>query len=332
MSDYASNLIGFKIQLKGNSLNCTRIFQQVFPDDMLLNEYMRSLPITSQLSAKLTHGLASNGKNSSNTVNLNGSNSNNSLGIYFLNQWIKTNSFLNKRQLDLSSWLFEQIKQCVEPLHPVMVSLINNYVIQLFNLNILSENRLTPLSPKLILEFFRSNYSNYDAQITPKLLLMYYLLIYETKRRETLISTLNTLQNPSNMSNNNAVAVAAAMSNSSRLISASLDSLLTFRYPAEIFEYIPINYFLLKAKESNFLIIYPSLLRFVINLYTQLCQVEHCLCEPDLNSKCSVTDINYVMTKLKHIKNSLAQNDMTRNEAHMFKKLWFKAYSIHGRK
>lgn len=137
-------MIGFRFQLKGNSLNSTRLFQQVFPDDMLLNEYMRSLPITPQLSAKISQQKYNGASSTSN-----------SLGIYFLNQWIKTNSFLNKRHLDLSSWLFEQIKQCVEPLHPVMLSLINNYVIQLFNLNIINENRLTPLNAQHILEFFR---------------------------------------------------------------------------------------------------------------------------------------------------------------------------------
>ncbi len=291
---------------------------------MLLNEYMRSLPITPQLNFKTTQG------NGNALSNLNSSN--NSLGIYFLNQLIKTNSFLNKRQLDLSSWLLDQIKQCVEPIHPVMVSLINNYVIQLFNLNILNENRLTPLCPKLILKFFQENHSNYDSFITPKLLLIYYLLVYETKRRETLISTLNTLQNP-NIASNNAVAVAAAMSSSSKHASSSLDSLLTFRYSPEIFEYIPINYFLLKAKETHFSIVYPPLLRFIINLYTQLCQVEHCLYElKNKSTKHHLDDMDYLMNKLKKIKTTLSQNDLTRSEAHIFKKLWFRAYSIHGRK
>ena len=283
---------------------------------------MRSLPITPQLNFKTAQGNLVSNLNSSN----------NSLGIYFLNQWIKTNSFLNKRQLDLSSWLFDQIKQCVEPIHPVMVSLINNYVIQLFNLNITNDNRLTPLCPKLILKFFQENHSNYDSHITPKLLLIYYLLVYETKRRETLISTLNTLQNP-NVASNNAVAVAAAMSSSSKHASSSLDSLLTFRYSSEIFEYVPINYFLLKAKETNFSIIYPPLLRFVINLYTQLCQVEHCLSElKNKSNKHHIEDMDYLMNKLKKLKSAISLKDLTRSEAHMFKKLWFSSYSIHGRK
>ena len=55
LNDFASNLIGYRLQLKGNSLNLSRLFQQVFPDDMLLNEYMRNLPITPKLNAKSFH-------------------------------------------------------------------------------------------------------------------------------------------------------------------------------------------------------------------------------------------------------------------------------------
>ena len=136
-------MIGFKFQLKSNSVNSIKtIFQQIFPDDTLLNEYTRNLPITPKLNVKTSQTQTSR------------SNTNTSLGIYFLNQWIKTNVFINKRQTDLNNWLFEQIMECIEPIHPVMLALINNYVIQLFNLNTLSEYRLQPLAPQLILDFF----------------------------------------------------------------------------------------------------------------------------------------------------------------------------------
>jgi hypothetical protein len=144
LNDYVSNLIGYRIQLKTNSLNASRIFQQVFPDEILLNEYMRDLPVTPQLNAKLSQLVNTSTQSSS------------SLGIYFLNQWIKTSSFMGKRQFDLNKWLFEQIMQCVQPIHPVMLNLINNFVIQLFNLNMITDNRLTPLSSQHILAFFKN--------------------------------------------------------------------------------------------------------------------------------------------------------------------------------
>ncbi len=172
------------------------------------------------------------------------------------------------------------------------------------------------------------SYSNYDSFLTPKILLFYYLLVYETKRRETLLTTLNSLQNPSS-----STTVATGITISTTSAKITLDPLLTFRYSSEIYEYIPINYFLLKAKEPDFLIIYPTLLRFVINLFTQLCQVEHSLCEPNvINKNLKWNSIDYVLNKLNDMKKSLVENRLARNEAHMFKELWLKSYSIHGRK
>jgi hypothetical protein len=89
--------------------------------------------------------------------------------------------------------------------------------------------------------------------------------MYETKRRETLITILSALQNPSNPTGNVVSIVAAinaaAAANSSKLIPASLEHLITYKYQSEIFNYIPINYCLSKAKQAELCIIYPSLLR-----------------------------------------------------------------------
>ena len=92
--------------------------------------------------------------------------------------------------------------------------------------------------------------------------------MYETKRRETLFTTIATMQNPMNPTGN-AVAVVAAMSTaaasgSSKLIPASLEALITYKYPAEIFDNVPINFSLIKAKESEFSFVYPVLLRSIL--------------------------------------------------------------------
>jgi len=215
----------------------SRIFHSVFPDDILVNEYMRSLSITPNLNARKLSNKPSNNSSSS------------SLGIYFLNQWIKSNTFLNKRQLDLSMWLFNQIKECSAPLHPVMISLIDTYILQLFNTNVATECRLQPLSNKLILEFFCEHYSDYDRHFTAKLLLFYYLLAYETKRREALLLVSNNIQS----------AVNHSTYTKSHL--ANLETIFAYCYSPEIFEHIPINYVLVKAKHTDYLIMYPSILR-----------------------------------------------------------------------
>jgi len=283
----------------------SRIFQQVFPDDMLVNEYMRNLPIIINLNAKLLHNNSSNKENKS------------SLGIYFLNQWIKTNSFLNKRSLELNNWLFEQIKQCSAPLHPIMISLINTYITQLFNVNVLNDYRLEPLSAQLILDFFKNNYSDYDSNICAKILLFYYLLTHETKRRETLLQTTASIQNLANQQNQN--------------LKLYNSDLFNFRYSSEIFEYIPINYLLMKAKQSEYFILYPALLRLVINLFTQLCQVEHCLFEEKFSNP-KWKQLDFIIFKLNEMKKAIQSGQLTRNQAKIFKKNWLKAYSIHGRK
>jgi hypothetical protein len=118
----------------------TKVFHQVFHNDTILIQYTKQLPITSKLSAKT---IASEDQNSL-------------LGIYFLNQLIKNNTTLNKCQLNLNEWLFNQILECCAPIHPIIVTFINTYVNQIFNLAIQTEHRLAPLSESLILNFFKN--------------------------------------------------------------------------------------------------------------------------------------------------------------------------------
>ena len=147
-------------------------------------------------------------------------------------------------------------------------------------------------------------------------------MAYETKRRETLLQVSNSIQSACNQSSYTKSHLA------------NLENLFNFTYSQEIYEYVPVNYFLIKAKKSDYLIIYPSLLRLVLNLFTQLCQVEHCLFEPktNLKNKEQNADLNDLLDNLKEIKSLIPNDDLTRNSARMLKRRWLKAYSIHGRK
>jgi hypothetical protein len=94
------------------------------------------------------------------------------------------------------------------------------------------------------------------------------LLTFEAKRRETILTILNAVQNPQN-TQNTSPAVTALLNfqsnngnnNGNKLLPSSLEKLLNFRYSSEIFNHIPINYFLIKAKEGDFPLIYPGMLR-----------------------------------------------------------------------
>lgn len=72
-------------------------------------------------------------------------------------------------------------------------------------------------------------------------------------------------------------------------------------------------------------------------MFTQLCQVEHCLYEPKFkqNQLCGVErrlSLDSILTRLERLINLIKSGDLTRSEASMFKIVWFKAYSLHGRK
>ncbi len=170
------------------------------------------------------------------------------------------------------------------------------------------------------MKFFSYSYSDYDAQFTPKILLVYYLLSYETKRRETLLQVSASIQNTQNQTTYTKTHLA------------NLDALFSFCYSSEIFDHVPINYLLVKAKQQDFLVIYPSLLRLVLNLFSQLCQVEHCLFEPRFESISESLSLEHLIRKFEAIKICIGNNELTRNQAHMFKRQWLQAYSIHGRK
>ena len=157
--------------------------------------------------------------------------------------------------------------------------------------------------------------------VAPKMLLFYYLMSYETKRRDTLLAMSNSLQNVNNQTNYTKSHLA------------NLDTLFNFSYfSTQIFDFIPINYMLARAKEPDFFIVYPSLLRLVINLFTQLCQVEHCLYESRFIKNTKWMNLDFLLKQLSDMKASLCTNELNRNRAHMFKRTWLKAYSIHGRK
>ena len=118
----------------------TRLFHQVFHNDIILIQYTKQLSITTELNSKTQ---ASEDQNSL-------------LGIYFLNQLIKNNTTINKCELNLNEWLFNQILECRAPIHPIMVTFINSYVCQIFNLTLQPEHRLTPLSENSIINYFKN--------------------------------------------------------------------------------------------------------------------------------------------------------------------------------
>ena len=68
-------------------------------------------------------------------------------------------------------------------------------------------------------------------------------------------------------------------------------------------------------------------------MFTQLCQVEHSLeLSTPISKTAKWTNLTFTTNKLREIKRSILADQITRNEVTMFKSMWLKAYSIHGRK
>ncbi len=170
---------------------------------------------------------------------------------------------------------------------------------------------------KLFEIFFSSNL-DYGEALVPKMLLFYYLLLYEEKRRET-ISTL-----PQNYITVNKLACNRN----------SFENILKHRYSTEIFDYITINFLLLKAKSVGYFTLYPQLLRLFTNLFPQLCQVQHGLYDIELKLRSSKS-LDEMKSLIVELKNSAGNNEttmVTRSKANSIKLNWFRAYSIYGRK
>jgi hypothetical protein len=117
--------------------------------------------------------------------------------------------------------------------------------------------------------FFSKSQDKDEEAIVAKLLLLYYLLIFEEKKRETFQTVKHS---------------AKIMKFETNFIK---------NYSNEIYDNISIKYLLLKAKEeSDYFILYPSLLRITINFFPQLCQVDHYLCERQ-SSKIQIKNFDY---------------------------------------
>ena len=73
-------------------------------------------------------------------------------------------------------------------------------------------------------------------------------------------------------------------------------------------------------------------LSLVLNLFPQLCQVEHFLFETKSTSNSKQINLDSILKFLEEVRRAILEKEFTRNQANMFKRHWFKAYSIHGRK
>ncbi|CAH0551787.1 unnamed protein product [Brassicogethes aeneus] len=188
--DLVCATLGMKIAIRHN--NMTRM-KQVFTQDIFTEQVVTAhavkVPVTASLNANMLGFLP----------------------IHCIHQLLKSRAFA-KHNVNIKSWIYRQICTSVSPLHPVLPMLVEVYVSSIILPNAKSSEQHTnkPLSENEIRRVFQSSiFGQYfdkrntrvismemdgssdnidgnifvdDSSLTPQLLLLYYLLLYEDCR------------------------------------------------------------------------------------------------------------------------------------------------------
>ncbi|XP_065566759.1 integrator complex subunit 2-like isoform X2 [Artemia franciscana] len=230
ITDFVSNALGMKITTRTSTLARIRtLFTQDILPEQVITSHATKIPVTAGLNATLTSHLPVN-------------------CIY---QLLKSRSF-TKHRVSIKPWIYKQILSCHMPLHPTVPALIEQYISSMLTLvnkpgvpplEVVNE----PLDEKEISAVLTSDRSSIARKddITPQLLLLYYLLYYEDLR----------LQN----------------------VKAHLQLGLKVKAYSRAFVLdLPIKYLVLVAEKNQHLYsgLFPTLLRLLTSQFPQLCIVE----------------------------------------------------------
>ncbi|XP_058467120.1 integrator complex subunit 2 isoform X2 [Malaya genurostris] len=183
--ELACSTLGMKFPLRPNTINRMKhIFTQEIFTEQVVAAHAIKVPVTLNLNANIPGYLP----------------------VHCIHQLLKSRAF-SKHKVPIKNWIYKQICNSITPLHPVLPALIEVYVNSVILPNpknsvehthqALSEQEIqqvfqyTPFysdqeNVKPQLESTDSNrineYSRDNINITPQLLLLYYLLLYEDVR------------------------------------------------------------------------------------------------------------------------------------------------------
>lgn len=178
--------LGMKIAIRHNNMNrMKQVFTQEIFTEQVVTAHAVKVPVTQGLSA-----------------NMNGF-----LPVHCIHQLLKSRAFA-KHNVNIKNWIYKQICSSINPLHPVLPMLVEVYVNSIMIPNSKNlEQANKPLTENEIRRVFQSsifgqyfdnkqsiftmefdiNADNLDVvvdntSLTPQLLLLYYLLLYEDCR------------------------------------------------------------------------------------------------------------------------------------------------------
>lgn len=222
----ANSTLGMRIKVSSSSLmKIKHIFtQEVFPTQVVAAHAMK-VPITRDLNA-----------------NINGY-----LPIHCVFQLLKSRAF-SQGKIDVKFWIYQQLCSTSSPLHPQLQPLVSQYVSTLVNPS--SKSNLTvhdntfnkPFTEEEIIQVFDDN-KGYS--FTSKLLILYYVLLYED-------SVLNSMKQ------------------------IALHPNKPSRYPSSLINSIPVKLLIYKAQRQPAACqgLYPGLIGLLTTQLPHLCLAE----------------------------------------------------------
>ena len=104
------------------------------------------------------------------TENLNANLTSKHISAYFICYLLST-GLCNKHHVEMNAWIWSQILQSTKPIHPIMLTLINEFISAIVNTR--CEWRLTPIDTKIILDYL---ISTKQQTIEIQMLILLYLL------------------------------------------------------------------------------------------------------------------------------------------------------------
>ncbi|XP_022906481.1 integrator complex subunit 2 [Onthophagus taurus] len=187
--DLVCSTLGMKIPIRHNNMNkMKQVFTQEIFTEQVVTAHAVKVPVTFNLNANMSGFLP----------------------IHCIHQLLKSRAFA-KHNVNIKGWIYKQICVSTNPLHPVLPMLVEVYVSSVLTSSSgstnkpLTENEIRKVFESSVFgEYFRSRekkiFMDYDnlennhdlvvteISLTPQLLLLYYLLLYEDYR-------LNNAQN-----------------------------------------------------------------------------------------------------------------------------------------
>lgn len=184
--DLVCATLGMKIAIRHNNMTrMKQVFTQEIFTEQVVTAHAVKVPVTENLSANMTGFLP----------------------IHCIHQLLKSRAFA-KHNVNIKHWIYKQICTSVSPLHPVLPLLVEVYVNSIILPNSKNVEQCNkPLSENEIRTVYQSSifgkyfdvkqsifYMDFDvspenqdvvvseASLTPQLLLLYYLLLYEDCR------------------------------------------------------------------------------------------------------------------------------------------------------